>query len=181
MGDVCDNCKDISNPKQKDNDNDGLGDLCEDDIDNDGVLNKNDNCPDESNPKQTDSDNDGLGDACDNCPNKSNPGQEDKNQNLIGDVCDGGADKDRDGVPDDLDNCPSVSNFDQLDTDKDGKYQYIFIIVLNFTIGDCRSISTIFIFIGSSDLETVNNYVVSKSTIFDPLPPPLFVVFLHTT
>ena len=34
-----DNCIDISNPEQKDLDQDGTGDLCDIDIDGDGVLN----------------------------------------------------------------------------------------------------------------------------------------------
>ena len=39
--------------------------VCDDDNDDDGVVNDDDNCPDDPNPDQTDTDGDGLGDPCD--------------------------------------------------------------------------------------------------------------------
>lgn len=36
VGDVCDNCPYLSNREQRDADNDGKGDECDDDADNDG-------------------------------------------------------------------------------------------------------------------------------------------------
>ena len=64
-GDACDNCPLILNPAQEDLDGDLLGDVCDPDIDDDGVLNEVDNCPYEANPLQEDSDDDDIGDACD--------------------------------------------------------------------------------------------------------------------
>ena len=97
IGDKCDNCPDKKNYGQEDKDEDGKGDECDEDIDNDGVLNKEDNCPEEPNKDQKDRDKDGIGDICDNCPNGSNPDQLDLNRNFIGDECEKGEDKDGDG------------------------------------------------------------------------------------
>jgi gliding motility-associated-like protein len=46
-------------------DNDLIADICDNDIDGDGVLNENDNCPTTSNPDQKDLDQNGIGDICD--------------------------------------------------------------------------------------------------------------------
>jgi len=67
--DSCDNCLAIVNADQQDTDDDGAGNVCDDDDDNDGLLDDVDNCPIHSNPSQTDSDDDVTGDACDLCPN----------------------------------------------------------------------------------------------------------------
>jgi len=45
-------------------DGDGAGDICDNDIDGDGLDNGLDNCPHIYNTDQADSDNDGVGDAC---------------------------------------------------------------------------------------------------------------------
>ena len=63
--DTQDNCPLNSNPDQADDDNDGIGNSCDNDGDNDGVADDNDNCPLVSNPDQSDEDNDGIGNSCD--------------------------------------------------------------------------------------------------------------------
>ena len=60
-----DYCPLVSNAAQADSDNDGIGDVCEEDMDGDGVVDDEDNCPEIANPDQEDTDGDGLGDACD--------------------------------------------------------------------------------------------------------------------
>lgn len=66
--DTIDNCQNIPNPDQIDEDNNRIGDKCENRID--------------------DRDGDGIDDLQDNCPDVPNPGQEDDNQNAIGNACD---------------------------------------------------------------------------------------------
>lgn len=60
-----DNCPTTPNADQSDYDADGLGNVCDDDIDNDTIPNSTDNCVYISNTAQVDSDGDGKGDFCD--------------------------------------------------------------------------------------------------------------------
>ena len=58
VGDVCDNCGGTTNTDQLNADHDSFGDVCDSDIDNDGLDNSLDNCLTVANPSQNDSDSD---------------------------------------------------------------------------------------------------------------------------
>jgi hypothetical protein len=70
-----DNCRLVSNGPntagideseiQADSDGNGVGDICEGDMDGDGVPDDTDNCSFQPNPKQDDNDSNGIGDVCD--------------------------------------------------------------------------------------------------------------------
>jgi hypothetical protein len=62
--DILDNCVSVPNRDQKDINENGRGDTCED-FDKDGVMNDKDNCPNDPNRTQRDTDRDKIGDACD--------------------------------------------------------------------------------------------------------------------
>ena len=70
-----------------------IGDACDADDDNDGILDEDDNCPFKANKDQADSDGDRRGDVCDNCQNTPNYNQEDSDNDGTGDACS----KDSDG------------------------------------------------------------------------------------
>lgn len=122
-----DNCPSTYNPCQEDVDDDGLGDVCDPDIDDDTILNASDNCPFVANASQTNSDGDSFGDACDNCPNSDNEDQADLDQDGVGDLCDTCTDTDGDGTANPgfsastcpTDNCPETPNAGQEDADND--------------------------------------------------------------
>jgi len=132
VADSSDNCPAIANADQLDQDNDGAGNICDNDLDGDGLENGLDNCPDLANSDQSDLDGDGLGDDCDddadgdnvsdmvdNCPTTANTDQANGDGDSQGDACDD--DDDNDGYDDMSDNCPNTINTSQLDTDGDGE------------------------------------------------------------
>ena len=81
-----------------DNDEDGFGNVCDnnDDADRDGINDQVDNCINDPNSNQLDTDNDKIGDECD-------------------------PDIDNDGIPNERDNCPLIPNPGQEDIDRDGR------------------------------------------------------------
>ncbi len=132
LDETLDNCDEVYNPDQRDLDNDGVGDACDDDDDGDGVVDGEDSCPTVASPTQADGDGDGAGDLCDLCPLRADEDPlADLDGDQIGDGCD--VDVDGDGVCNDqsaataadgacagVDNCPLVENPAQSDLDGDG-------------------------------------------------------------
>ncbi len=113
--DSTDNCVLVVNPGQWDRDNDGIGNVCDADIDGDHCANIDepnsmwnplvDGCKSKGN----DIDGDGVIDAIDNCLNVINSGQWDKDNDGVGNACD--LDIDGDG-------CPNIKEPDSQWNDK---------------------------------------------------------------
>ncbi len=108
--DAEDNCPTTPNANQANNDNDSMGDACDNDDDNDGVADGVDCAPFNAAIAFS------IGDACD-----------DNNSATIADAINGDCecagvprtDTDGDGIFDDVDNCITISNADQANNDND--------------------------------------------------------------
>ncbi len=130
--DVCDSSvlltygnADQKNTDEADEATTKYGDLCDDDLDGDGITNHDngDGVPNEGEP-----DNPCTGGATtncdDNCPEQPNADQKDEDEDGEGAICDTDDtpavdDTDGDGVNDDTDNCVSVPNGPNEDNNKD--------------------------------------------------------------
>lgn len=113
VNDCDDNCMDFINTDQADNDNDRIGDVCDPDDDNDGVVDPLDCAPFDSAiyPGALDIPCDGIDQNC-----AGGDVFDPTNPNCGCVHCD----DDCDGIPCDIDNCIDFYNPDQLDFDKDG-------------------------------------------------------------
>ena len=108
--DALDNCPGMPNADQADLDNDGIGNVCDNDRDGDGVANDEDCEPDDAQVSTK------PGDACDD-------GNAETSNDIIREDCQcigSGSDTDNDGIDDADDNCPLIANQDQIDFDGDG-------------------------------------------------------------
>lgn len=132
VSDYGDNCSDLYNPGQADFEGDDIGDDCDPDGDNDGLLNTeedtlgtdpydadtdNDGLVDgeDPNPIAADGDSDGRNDPVDNCPLVNNPGQGNVDGDAFGDACD--TDIDGDALSNDTE---TTLGTDPYNSDTDG-------------------------------------------------------------
>jgi len=150
IADPIDNCPDYPNVKQLDTDFDSLGNVCDEDDDNDGLTDEEEYIlgtsrihwdtdgdgvgdGDEvlywgSDPLLADTDSDSFDDGDDNCPVVPNPGQADADTDGAGDLCDNcplmpngeQLDADQDQIGDLCDNCPYLANTNQVDANYNG-------------------------------------------------------------
>ncbi|MDO8526744.1 MAG: thrombospondin type 3 repeat-containing protein [Deltaproteobacteria bacterium] len=136
--DAEDNCPVDKNNDQLDTDQDEIGDVCDEDDDNDGFSDKHE-IQTGTDPKKQDTDEDGVVDGKDDFPvlrseqqdtdhdGKGNNEDADDDNDGISDQEEArrgtnplGRDTDEDGIPDNADTCPLLAHGNNADTDGDG-------------------------------------------------------------
>jgi uncharacterized delta-60 repeat protein len=85
--DAADNCPLVFNPDQAQSDDDGQGNACDPDDDNDGLTDAQEAALG-TDPINADTDGDGVLDGADNCPLAANASQADADADGLGDACD---------------------------------------------------------------------------------------------
>jgi cyclophilin family peptidyl-prolyl cis-trans isomerase len=124
VSDSKDNCPLDSNADQLDLDGDGVGDVCDDDLDGDGTNNSEDAFPNDAN-ETNDDDGDGVGNNSDAFPQDANETHDDdgdgvgNNSDAFPQDANETHDDDGDGVGNNSDAFPQDAN-ETLDTDGDG-------------------------------------------------------------
>lgn len=161
--DADDNCPAFYNPGQEDDNNNGIGNACEQpDTDGDGIIDTIDNCPLTPNPNQLDTDSDGSGDACD--VDDDNDGLSDIDEDTVYLTNPLLADTDADGL-DDGDEVAGGSDPNDADTDDDGYGDAIDVQPTTFNLaGDVAPLGSPDGVVDSADLLIQTKFALGLTT-----------------